>query len=290
MFNPFPDDPKELLYFISSLNTLVSDCKIRWKNFRDRQKTDPTTKSTRLIITSRNFISSFLGLIILVVFTLGYFIITNSQKQKPSTSSETVSLDIQEFSPITSWPIKRSAKDQWLDEMEAKVSNYGAFVIKAWDGFDEVAIKHQLFLHSIGIKIPLNDQINYRAKIGVGQFEHEEYIEYSLGYEYDTLQFDFGIDDLSFPNGVAEHPKCQFKIIVDACDSETFYSSKQEHLFETDWLNDRCCLRRTPEMDVSGCEAVRITIMWRFSARNDGPIAFNLAIVNPILRAEKLRN
>lgn len=234
----------------------------------------------------------YLLIIIAIVAVLSFAIqIIKSRTEKsitPQTPQDTP-LQAETNTPITSWPIKRSAKDRWLDEMEPKVSDYNAFFVSMWDGFDEVTVKDYVYPHSIGVKIPLKDQKKYRATIGGGLIEHKEYIQYSLGFEYETLQFDFGIDGLSFPDGVAEHSKCLFKIIVDVCDSGTFYSSKQKHLFETDWLNDQCCLHRTPEMDVSGYESVRITFMWQFSPNENGPSAFNLAIANPILRAEKLR-
>ena len=206
-----------------------------------------------------------------------------------SNASPAKSSPIEAQTPITSWPIKRSTKDRWLDEMDnLKVSAKDAFFRNEWNAFDMVTVKHQIFPHSVGVSIPQEDQKKYRSIINSGQLLHDEYVEYSLGFEYETLQFDYGIDDSSFPEGIFEHPYCQFKIIVDACNSESFYSSKQEHLFETDWLNDRCCLWRTPEMDVSGCEAVRITIKWQFFPRYDGPIALNVAIANPILRADRI--
>ncbi|HWQ97088.1 MAG TPA: hypothetical protein VN538_03180 [Clostridia bacterium] len=223
----------------------------------------------------------------MAILPLLYFGISHSQKNKdddPLPVEETLAILA---APMTSWPIKRSAKDRWLDEMESKVSHNDAFFIKQWDTFDFVEIKHKVYPHSIGARIPLVDQDKYRKSVSSKQVEHTEYIEYPLGFEYATLQFDFGIDDLSFPCGVNDS-YCRYKIIVDECNSESFYSSDQDHLFETDWLNDRCCPRRTPEMDVSGFETVRITIMWQFNPMNSGPVAFNIAIFNPILRAAKI--
>lgn len=290
MFNPFPDNPIDFITLYTSFITFFSKVGERISVFIKYQVDSKFTKGNRVKLTLKNFIKAFIGLIVFAALTVLYFSSTNPQKNKKDESTLEKELFTTCKSPITSWPIKRSAKDRWLDEIDPKVSDYSAFFFNIWDAYDNVAVKHQEFPHSIGVRIPIEDQLKYRAKPVADQVPHSEYIEYSLGFEYETLQFDFGIDDISFPHGLAEHPKCQFKIIVDACDSESFYSSKQEHLYETDWLNDRCCLRRTPEMDVSGCEAVRITIKWQFFPRENGPIAFNIAIVNPILRAEKLRN
>lgn len=268
----------------------ISGAQVNTESKQNEKSSSSKTKSRMMRFIHRfKYLLIILAIVIILIFGIE-FIKELTDKNEPSLDPKPTILPLENQGPITSWPIKRSAKDRWLDEMDAKVSNYSAFFIDEWDGFDEVSIKHKKYPHSIGVKIPIEDLIRYRTKIGVGQLEHIEYIEYSLAFEYDTLQFDFGIDDLSFPKGVAEHPMCLFKIIVDVCDSESFYSSKQNHVFETDWLNDQCCLRRTSEMDVSGHESVRITIIWQFSPRDDGPMAFNLAIVNPILRAEKLRN
>ena len=290
MFDASPENSERFLFIYSAVHGIYAPLKAAAADYRKLYPKGTPLNLKNLLPRIKDFFVVFGSFIVLLLISLVILVLLSPSKNSSSASN----VDTQEIAicitPVTSWPIKRSVKDSWLDEIDAKVSDYSAFFIDEWDGFDKVAIKHKMYPHSIGVKIPTEDQIRYRTKIGDGQLEHIEYIEYSLGFEYDTLQFDFGIDDLSFPKGIAKHPMCLFKIIVDVCDSESFYSSKQDHIFETDWLNDQCRLRRTPEMDVSGHESVRITIKWQFSPRDDGPMAFNLAIVNPILRAEKLRN
>ena len=290
MFDASPENSERFLYIFSAVNGIYAPLREAIKVYRSLYPKGTSINLKNFHLRTKDFLLVFGGFILLFLISFVILVLLSPSK-KPSGASNASKPEITIYTtPITSWPIKRSAKDRWLSEMEAKVSDNAAFYIDVWDEFDKVTVKKQVFPHSIGVRIPPIEQKRYRTKTGFGQLEHVEYIEYSLAFEYDTLQFDFGIDDLSFPKGVAEHPMCLFKIIVDVCDSESFYSSKQNHLFETDWLNDQCCLRRTPEIDVSGHESVRITIKWQFSPRDDGPIAFNLAIVNPILRAEKLRN
>lgn len=288
MFDGSPENTVTILTIASSLNGVYLPFRDGIRIFRTLHPNKPRITRKSILPLTKD-LALTIGPSVLVIIVSLAILSSVVTPEKPSTipipDKKVISLCT---APVTSWPIKRSVKDRWLDEMDSKVSSNGAFFMNEWNAFDSVAVKHHTFPHSVGVSIPLKDQKKYRAKINSGQLIHDEYIEYSLGFEYETLQFDFGIDDLSFPEGIVDSPYCQFKIIVDACDSKSYYSSKQKHLFETDWLDDQCCLWRTPEMDVSSCEAVRITIMWQFFPRYNGPIALNVAIANPILRAEKI--
>ena len=289
MFDISPESSERLLYIASALNGVYIPFREAVKAYQSLYPKRTRITRETILPRTRDFALVF-GPSILVVSISFVLLLSLLPSEKPSIVSTTDDKKVISLctAPVTSWPIKRSAKDRWFDEMDSKVSSNGAFFTNEWNAFDSVAVKHQTFPHSVGVSIPLKDQKKYRAIISSGQLLHDEYVEYSLGFEYETLQFDYGIDDSSFPEGIVDSPYCQFKIIVDACDSKSFYSSKQKHLFETDWLDDQCCLWRTPEMDVSGCEAIRITIMWQFFPRYNGPIALNVAIANPILRVDKI--
>lgn len=242
-----------------------------------------TRKENFFLKYSRTIIIIVCSIVLIIVIAIIKEATTNPQPKKLEVTP-TLCKDV---SPITCWPIKRSKMDSWLDDMDNYVSHDGAFYMRKWNDYIQIRIKNQIYPHCIGITIPFEKLENYYSKANPDQQVHTEYIEYSLGYAYKTLQFDYGIDDLSFPNPSLGHPRCEFRIIVDSCDSNGFVSSTQNHLFDTDWLNYRCYSRRTPEMDVSQCETVRITVMWRFYVRQNGPIAFYLVIANPLLRAAK---
>ncbi len=256
---------------------------------REKKEDKPGLK-TRITNFFRKYARTIIIIISAVVLIFAIAIIkeatTNPEPEKPAPPPSPCKTN----APITSWPIKRSAMDSWLDEIDGYVSHTGAFFMRDWDDYHPIKIKDQVYPHSIGICIPIESQNDYYARVNPDQLIHEEYIEYSLGYSYKTLQFDYAIDDITFPDASQGHPRCDFRIVVDSCSSSGYLFSDQEHLFDTDWLNYRCrCAVRSPEMDISQCDTIRITVMWRFYMRQNGPISFNLAIMNPLLRAARIK-
>jgi hypothetical protein len=48
-------------------------------------------------------------------------------------------------------------------------------------------------------------------------------------------------------------------------------------------MNYRRTLRVSKDIDVSDVETIRLTVYWEFDVIQSKPLAFNVAIVNPIL-------
>ena len=177
--------------------------------------------------------------------------------------------------------------DVWLDELDSILPRKRAFFVKAWNSYIPVEVGNTIYPHCIGVCIPKEVQEAYYEENSPDRQVHSEYIEYSLSNKYQSFQFDYGIDDCSFPDYVEEESLCEFNIVVQSCNSTEFLKEHDNVLFDSGWINYRCGIHRIPEIDVSGCEALRITVTWSFYVRQDRPLAFNIAILNPILRVEK---
>ena len=190
--------------------------------------------------------------------------------------------------PMITPPILISIGDAWLDEIKPLLPRNKSVFINEWNHFDPIQVKGVKFPHSIGLCIPEAEQHSYFESASSTEEEHTEDIEYLLSYSYQSLQFDYGIDDLSFPDNLETACMCEYKIIVQACNSTEYFENDSDVLFESDWINYRSSIHRTPIINVSDCEAIRITVKWKFNIRTDGPIAFNIAIINPFLRGKKI--
>ena len=204
--------------------------------------------------------------------------------------SQTTIIDIQSTQTIAPTPsptpmIVIDADDAWLDEVDPVLPRKDAFYRNRWSLFDSIVIDDTVYPHSIGVCIPQEDQLDYFKDNPPEQQEHSEYIEYPLAYQYKTLQFDYGIDDSSFPDDVECAPQCEFKIVVQYCESDDYLESDENILYQTEWLNYRRTLHQSDPIDVSRTETCRITVYWRFYVHQEKPLALNVAIVNPILSA-----
>ena len=257
-------------------------------NPEPRNKVRPLKKKIlRLLSTIREFfhkrivtliIASLIVVVLAIISASLDDIFTNQPHKTPTPPPA---------SPATPTPIKKKIiSETWLDELDPIEPRVEGFVWYIWNSFDPVQVKKATFQHSIGVCIPEKDMKAYN-KSPQKEREHEEYIEYQLSYSYDTFQFDFGIDDLSFPSGIEDACKCEYKIVVQSCNAQDYLGEDDNILFDSDWLNYRSILYRSPLLDVSACESIRITVYWKFNMRQNGPSAFNIAIVNPILRVEK---
>jgi len=189
---------------------------------------------------------------------------------------------------IISIPTKTSIQDIWLDELEPILHKPRAFYYHEWSRYDLIQIEDTIYPHSIGICIPSDELKEYCNDGFSDEILHDEYLEYRLAYKYKSFQFDYGIDDISFPDDVETASRCEFKIVVQSCNSKEYLGSKDNILFDSDWINYRSIIYRSSMIDVSSCENIRITVYWKFYFRTCGPIAFNIAIINPILRGKKV--
>ncbi len=189
--------------------------------------------------------------------------------------------------PATIVPPIQNPNDVWLDEIDSILPRKRAFFVHAWNSYSPVEVGNTIYPHCIGVCIPKEAQDAYYDENSPDQQIHKEYIEYSLSNKYQYFQFDYGIDDCSFPADVEDESLCEFNIVVQSCNSTEFLKEHDNILFDSGWINYRCGIHSVQEIDVSGCEAIRITVTWRFYVRQNRPIAFNIAILNPILRVAK---
>jgi len=227
------------------------------------------------------FIASIFIVSIILIFLINLLGDITIPINPKSTSPTTTPNPVQP--PLT----KMNVKDVWLDEMKPILPRNKSVFLHEWNKFDPILIKGVFYPHSIGLCIPEDELDDYFDEASPNVQEHSEDIEYLLSYNYQTLQFDYGIDDLSFPENIETACKCEFKIVVQSCNSSDYLGSSSDILYDSDWINYRSSIRRSPSIVVSDCESIRVTVTWKFNVRAEGPIAFNIAIINPILRGKK---
>lgn len=179
------------------------------------------------------------------------------------------------------------ANDVWLDEFDPLLPRAEALKTNEWNSAQDISVGGVTYAHSIGFCIPEEDRNDYYNNHNTERITHKEYIEYSLGYKYKTLCFDYGIDDSSFPDNVEYPPQSVFWIVVQTCGSEENLKSDGNIIFQTNQLNYRRSLHGSGEIDVSGAEVIRITVYWEFDVIRTKPLTFNVALINPILYAVK---
>lgn len=171
-----------------------------------------------------------------------------------------------------------------LEDLDPIIAKPDSFFMREWDEFHPIQVNGKQYEHCIGVCIPLEEQDQYSEENLPDEQIHSEYVEYLLSKQYKTFRFDFGIDDSSFPDGVEKESFCHYEIIVQSCNSKEYLRSKQNILFDSDWVNYRSGVFPSTLMDVSDCEAIRITVYWKFIVRQKDPFAFNLAIIDPVLK------
>ena len=238
-----------------------------------------------VMIFLRSFLVAFI--IVIISFALVYTI-THFGKIETSPVSASVSVS-PPFSPAPTPDSSERSKgvpgNIKLEDLDPILPRPDSFFMREWDEYQPIQVNDIQYEHGIGVCIPAEDQDRYFDKNLPDEQIHSEYIEYLLSSQYKSFQFDYGIDDSSFPDGVEKEPLCHYKIVVQSCNSKEYLSSKQNILFDSDWVNYRSKVFPSTLMDVSNCEAIRITVYWKFVVRQSGPFAFNIAIINPILKS-----
>ncbi len=258
----------------------------------DEKKNRSQTKKSEQIAPLRKvfeFLRAYKYSIIIFLSSVILIVLLNRLgrvETSPPSDQESVSI-IPTPMIVTSVPIKSSVKDAWLDELDPILHKPRAFFIHEWSRYDLIQIEDTIYQHSIGICIPSDKLKAYCDIPPVGEILHNEYLEYRLSYKYKSFQFDYGIDDISFPEDVETASRCEYKIVVQSCNSKEYLGSTDNILYDSDWINYRSTVFRSSLIDVANSEAIRITVYWKFHLRTCGPIAFNVAIVNPILRGIK---
>jgi len=237
-----------------------------------------------LAIFLRSFLVAFI--IVLVSLALVYAINHFGKIETPPVSaSASVSPTFTPApTPSTAAPTDGNSSYYRLEDIDPILSKPDSFFMREWDEYHPVKVDGVQYEHCIGVCIPLKEQDRYSEENLPDEQMHSEYIEYLLSNQYSSFRFNYGIDDSSFPAGVEEEPLCHYKIVVQSCNSKEYLSSEQNILFDSDWVNYRSKVYPSTLMDVSNCEAIRITVYWKFIVRQKDPFAFNIAIINPILK------
>lgn len=272
----------DVLFVFACVVTLISVFSVKrsdfFKNFeREKQK----NKSKFLAFVKAFFHAYKLPLICVLIAALAiisielFFIIDGP----PSSPSAVESVTETNPTPVPTF----GEDDAWLDEIDPILSNTDAMFISEWDPFTQISVKGIEYPHSIGFCIPASEQEDYLINHDDEQINHSEMIEYLLNFKYQTLRFEYGIDDSSFADDAEYVPACEFRIVVQSCNSDESLAQNANILFDTDWMNYRIALHSSGNIDVSDVEAIRITVYWRCQVSPSKPLAFNIALVNPIL-------
>ena len=296
---------KDLIYMIGSISTVVTFFSAQYRINKGRKRQQQHTQSSssgeqsissspanvpvenghppKFMTIFRAYKASIIIFVISVLLVLMLdivvpIVITASTESTSETPTP----------PATpSAPISTQTVDAWLDELDPIIAKSSAFFLTNWNSFEPVQVESTPYIHSIGIRIPYETFVELIQNAPVEEQIHSEYIEYRLSNNYESFQFDYGIDDSSYSDEYESASMCEFKILVQSCDSQNYLGPDDNILFDSGWYNYRCTVHHSPLINVSGCEAIRITAIWKFYVRQNGPVAFNIAIVNPILRAAK---
>ena len=234
------------------------------------------------------FLRSFLVAFIIVLFSL-VLVYAINHFGKIETPSVSASASVSPSSTPSPTPdpvgptVGISGYDR-LEDIDPILAKPDSFFMREWDEYHSITVDNVKYEHCIGVRIPLEDQDRYSEENLPDEQMHSEYIEYLLSNQYKTFRFYYGIDDSSFPEGVEKEPLCHYRIVVQSCNSKEYLGSEQNILFDSDWLNYRSKVYPSTIMDVSSCEAIRITVYWKFVVRQKDPFAFNIAIINPVLK------
>ena len=234
------------------------------------------------------FLRSFLVAFIVVIISLAidYVIIRFGTVETPpvSASASVSPSSTPSPTPDPAGPTVGISGYDRLEDIDPILAKPDSFFMREWDEYHSITVDNVKYEHCIGVRIPLEDQDRYSEENLPDEQIHSEYIEYLLSNQYKTFRFYYGIDDSSFPEGVEKEPLCHYKIVVQSCNSKEYLGSEQNILFDSDWLNYRSKVYPSTIMDVSSCEAIRITVYWKFVVRQKDPFAFNIAIINPVLK------
>ncbi len=171
---------------------------------------------------------------------------------------------------------------KYLCELDPIIEKTGAFFDTSWDKFDDLIVGMDTILYGIGIRIPEKDQMIYLKKSSNKRVTHNEFIEYSLGNNYDVLEFEYGIDHSSFEQLETVAPACLCKIVIQDVPSGGFVSDSDNILFDSGWFNYRLA-RRFVSVMLSNVEAIRITAYWEFDVDPSKDASFKLVLIDPVL-------
>lgn len=160
-----------------------------------------------------------------------------------------------------------------------------AFYFRQWETNFPIKIDNEEYLHSIGVRLPVEVKNDFKDNHVTERKDYSAQIEYSLGYKYDTLQFQYGIDDNAFKDSRLPPPACHYWIVVESCICREDSEVKSIELYRTPEVNYMQTIGTSEIIDVSNVETLRITFNWLFDVLPTKPLTLNVAIVDPILNS-----
>jgi hypothetical protein len=222
-----------------------------------------------------------LAAILVTAFIAVTFYVFGTIKPPPDTPPKPTITPTNKLSPS---PTSTVLKETKLDDYSILSKRPDeAFVFQQWTDLYPIKINNIEYENSIGVRVPAEACEYFKNNHDTQRKDYNASIEYSLAYQFDTLRFQYGIDDNTFREDGLYPPQCHFWIIVESCGSDADSDEKPVELYRTDRMNYRRTLRVSKDIDVSDVETIRLTVYWEFDVIQSKPLAFNVAIVNPIL-------
>ena len=286
MLKPGAENLITFIYTFGAFGTAISIFFLPRPEFADVYSSIFEVTGKKVISKILAFMRVWLYPIIVIVSTLVFIIAINlwGKVEPPPPTPTPAPTPHETIAPpsatpsIPPWPNKTK-----LVELTPLKMDEGAFFFGEWNQYESIIVNHVGYPQSIGVQIPKDAQDDYYERYNTLRKTHKAEIEYSLGYQYKTLMFFYGIDDRSFPDDLSCAPQCHFWIVVQSCSAEDDHFEKEDTLFKTEHLNYYHTLSSSGNIDVTGAEAVRITVFWEFDVIQSKPLALNIAIIDPTL-------
>ena len=274
---------KNVLYILGFAATIISLLLSRVSDLqKNMEKEKRRSKSKffayfKAIVATYKFPIIVVVLSILIIFSIDVFTIINTPEVNSISNIKTTP------NVNAPTPLKVGVGGFWLDEIDPILPNTNAVVRSKWNPTTDISVSGVSYQHGIGFYIPAEIQNAYFINQGSEQIIHSEFIEYSLNFKYQTLRFEYGVDDSSFTDEDLYPPQCQFWIVVQSCSSDAYLMQDDNILFQSAPANYRLSLQTSGNIDVTNVETVRITVYWKFEVSQTNPISLHIALVDPVL-------
>lgn len=172
--------------------------------------------------------------------------------------------------------------DEKLSDLDPIIPKPEAFYVNTWNLYKKIIVGDDPCPCSIGIRIPEEDLREYYKFHSRQRILHKESLEYSLGYKFENLVFNYGIDDSTFAGNDPSTPSGMCRIVMQYVPSNGFLKESDNIIFDSGWFNYHLTMRQGV-VDLSNVETIRITASWVFDVDPAKDNFMNLAIVDPYL-------
>ena len=183
-------------------------------------------------------------------------------------------------------PLPTNELEKKLTELTPIITNEEAFRMNAWDGYNKLCINDIVYDCGIGIRIPIDEQLDNSDSNNMQNTDHKEYIEYSLSSEYSRLECELGVDTSTYEYANRTTPSGKCRVVFQNAKSDDYLAEDESILYDTGWFNYRLTKKPIP-LDVSQVETLRITVYWEYNPDHTKQNCVNIAIINPVLYLKK---